>query len=176
MAFIVVQKLLLVLFLFLKERSKMKSVCILGTLESNKLNILVTSESKSKCTYSVCNKSWNKTQSVVLKMEKLKVIEIDQKPHKCPKCKVRFTDRKNIPRHIKNVHEKSALNQMFQCIHCEKLYASKGNHDSHFEKTHMFEYLLYMEPKTVTVKGKKILHIFKAKQSFNFYEFILYSP
>lgn len=81
----------------------------------------------------------------------MKLIEINQKPFKCPKCKVRFTDRRNIPRHIENKHTKST--QKLQCILCKKLYQTKGNHDQHFERVHMVEYLLYTGPELVDTKG-----------------------
>lgn len=75
----------------------------------------------------------------------MKVIELNQKPYKCPMCKVRFTDRRNIPRHIENTHTKKKT-QKFECVLCKKLYQSKGNHDQHFEKTHMAGKLLYTSP------------------------------
>lgn len=82
----------------------------------------------------------------------MKVIEIDEKPYKCPKCNVRFTLKRNIRRHIKNNHPEST--QKYMCILCEKLYQTKGNYDQHFEKTHVFEHLLYTSPELVDVKGQ----------------------
>lgn len=84
----------------------------------------------------------------------MKVIEINQKPHKCPMCDVRFTNRRNIPCHIENYHPKSTLKH--QCILCKKLYQTKGNYDQHFDKTHLFGYLLYTSPESVDVKGNRI--------------------
>lgn len=116
---------------------------------------------KSIIQFWISNKSRKKLQPENLKMAKLKVIEVEQKPHKCPKCKVRFTDRRNIDRHIKKVHENSGQKQKFQCILCKKLYSTKGNHDQHFEKAHMFEHLLFTEPEIVDEeKGINALHIY----------------
>lgn len=86
----------------------------------------------------------------------MKLIVIVQKPFKCPQCKIRFTDRRNIPRHIENKHPKST--QKLQCILCKKLYQSKGNHDQHFERVHMAEYLLYTDPELVDTKGNPLQH------------------
>lgn len=138
----------------------MKSIYV---LEYNELNISVILKSKTEVLDTIWNELRKKSQSIILKMGKLKVIEIDQKPHKCPKCKVRFTNRKNILRHLKKVHEKNGPN--FQCIICKKLYTTKGNHDQHFNKTHMIENLLYTEPEKVKVNGKQFTTYSQSKNN-----------
>lgn len=90
----------------------------------------------------------------------MKVIEIDKKRYKCPKCNVRFTHHKNIARHIRNNHLKS--NQKYQCILCKKLYAIMSNYDQHFDKTYMFENVLYTNPEKVEGNSKRnTLYIFQ---------------
>lgn len=81
----------------------------------------------------------------------MKVVEIQEKPHKCPQCNIRFTSRRNIRRHIENQHP--ANTKKWQCVLCKKLYKTIGNHDQHFERAHMAEYLLYTDPEQVDVKG-----------------------
>lgn len=117
----------------------------------NKLNISVLQ-------IGVLNTIWSASQLSIIDSEKvirkMKVVEIAQKPHKCPECDVRFKDTRNISRHIQNVHK--AENKKLQCILCKKLYSTKGNYDFHFEKTHVFEYVLYTSPEEVDVKGNAI--------------------
>lgn len=88
----------------------------------------------------------------------MKVVEINEKPHKCPMCEVRFTDRRNIPRHIKNNHPK--VPHKLRCILCKKLYQTKGNHDQHFAKAHMDGYLLYTDPELVKIQGNSMKYTF----------------
>lgn len=82
----------------------------------------------------------------------MKVVQITQKPHKCPKCDERFKTTKNIPRHIELKHSGAERDmKRLQCCHCKKMYQTKGNHDVHFEKVHMAEYLQYVEPEVVHI-------------------------
>lgn len=78
----------------------------------------------------------------------MKVIEINQKPFKCSQCDVRFTSARNIPRHMHRVHSQKELMHL-QCYHCKKVFATKGNHDAHFEKKHLEVHLLYVPPEEV---------------------------
>lgn len=82
---------------------------------------------------------------------KMKVVEIDEKKHKCPKCDIRFSHARNIRRHIEKRHQENK--QKYMCVLCKRLYSTQGNYDQHFEKTHLFEYLLYQNPELVDVKG-----------------------
>lgn len=82
----------------------------------------------------------------------MEVIEVPWKPFKCGLCDVRFTDAKNIPRHMLLKH--SQVVQKLKCFYCHKTYQNKANHDAHYEKTHSKEFLMYVEPRNVVVKGK----------------------
>lgn len=48
-------------------------------------------------------------------------------------CNVKFTNRSNLRRHIKNVHEKKIS---FTCEHCNKEYSSKSNLLIHIDMVH----------------------------------------
>lgn len=79
----------------------------------------------------------------------MKVIVINQKPHKCPNCDVRFNNKRNIARHIKDQH--SGKIRKFQCCICKKNYQTHGNWKAHYKKEHLLE--LCIEPESV--EGKK---------------------
>lgn len=84
----------------------------------------------------------------------MKVVEVSEDPFQCPlwpECKQRFKNAHNIKRHLDTVH--SECNKKYMCIICKKLYQTKGNFDQHFDKTHVFEWLLYASPELVEVKG-----------------------
>lgn len=87
------------------------------------------------------------------KSGKMKVLKIAQKPHKCPQCEQRFTDKKNIRRHEQLKHSATENPKRLQCFHCKKCYQNKGNHDAHFEKVHWTTGLLYVEPEEVYIEG-----------------------
>lgn len=78
-----------------------------------------------------------------------------QKPIKCALCETRFTSTRNIPRHMKLQHSVNDAKR-FQCFHCKRVYTSKGNHDAHFDKRHLPEFLLYVKPEEIDMKGTSI--------------------
>lgn len=80
------------------------------------------------------------------------VVEVTQKPVKCPFCSVRFKTDKNVPRHVKSMHSEEKSKRL-QCYLCKKLYRTKGNYDDHYRKTHAAEHLLYVTPEKVQIKG-----------------------
>lgn len=82
----------------------------------------------------------------------MKVIKVPEKPIKCEECDVRFSSKKNIRRHMQLKHSGNTLKGL-QCFHCKKVYQNKGNHDAHFEKHHLAEHLLYVDPQEVIVLG-----------------------
>lgn len=64
----------------------------------------------------------------------MKVVEVLWKSLKCEQCDFRFTDAKNIPRHMLLKHSK--LIRKLQCIHW--IYQNKANYDDHY-KINSFE-------------------------------------
>lgn len=86
----------------------------------------------------------------------MKVVE--EKPHKCPLCNVRFSTVKNIPRHVERIHFKT--DEKLRCCICKKLYDTKGNHDAHYRKKHLVEHLLYMKPEKVNSQGSLLKSIY----------------
>lgn len=85
----------------------------------------------------------------------MKVIKIPLKPVKCPRCSKRFKTNKNIARHIKQQHSKYV--KKFQCIFCNELFQNKTNYNIHHTRKHSIEFLLYAEPRDVTVTGEKFI-------------------
>lgn len=85
----------------------------------------------------------------------MKVI-VHQKPHKCPKCDVRFNSKRNIARHIQLKHSNGG--KKYHCYLCKGLYQNKGNYNVHFKK-HLAEHLLYMDAEIVDVVGMWCVHV-----------------
>lgn len=96
----------------------------------------------------ICNFLFNSQYYLSFSFGNMKVIQRDQKRFKCELCDVRFTSKRNIPRHMKLKHFDENSTH-FQCYHCTKVYQTKGNHDTHFDNTHLVEQLLYMQPEEV---------------------------
>lgn len=97
-------------------------------------------------------------------MPSIKLVEIEQKPFKCPQCRQRFKTKKNIPRHMKLKHSKGKPIHC-QCILCKTVYQNKGNHDAHYRKSHLSEYLMYQQPEVVNVKGNLLFQSWAKPQN-----------
>lgn len=123
MAFIVAAKMLIFFFQNSQKNCEMHmeyALCVVF----NEINVFLSALKISTINFGKANPN-------------MKVVKVRRKPYKSPKCHIRFEDKKNIPRHIKNIHGKQ--NEKLQCIICKKMYSTKGNYDHHFEKKHVFE-------------------------------------
>lgn len=82
----------------------------------------------------------------------MKVITVPLKPFKCRLCDVRFNDKRNVPRHMLLKH--SRVIRKLECFYCHKTYQNKANYESHYKKTHLKDFLMYIKPENVIVTGK----------------------